>query len=57
MSYVPQRAGTGFAYTVDEVVGMGLYAAGAVSGGAADEAIAACDLESVRGRVFNRLYY
>jgi len=61
MSYVPQRAGTGFAYTVDEVVGMGLYAAGAVSGalsgGAADEAIAACDLESVRGRVFNRLSY
>ncbi|MCE9591418.1 MAG: ABC transporter ATP-binding protein [Planctomycetes bacterium] len=56
MSYVPQRATAGFAFTVEEVVAMGLYAA-APSPGAVEEAIRGCDLVEVRGRVFNHLSF
>lgn len=56
VSYVPQRATVGFAYTVEEVVEMGRYAS-ASPRSAVDEAMEACDLTGVRGRIFAELSF
>lgn len=62
MSYAPQRGGSSFAFSVDEVVRMGRFAqeAGFGTGSAEDHqavehAIDACELSAIRHRVFNRL--
>lgn len=54
VSYVPQRAGMAFAFTVREVVQMGRFATGA-DAGAVDAALAACDLADVQRRPFVHL--
>lgn len=54
VSYVPQRGGVGFAYTVRQVVEMGRFAAGS-DAGAVDAALAACALERFQSRVFAHL--
>jgi iron complex transport system ATP-binding protein len=62
MSYAPQRGGSSFAFTVDEVVRMGRFAqeAGFGAGSAEDDeavdrAMDKCELGAIRLRVFNRL--
>lgn len=54
MSYVPQRGGVSFAFTVREVVEMSRYAAGADSA-AVEEALDTCDLRAIERRVFATL--
>ena len=44
IGYVPQRASLAFAFTVRQVVRLGLYAAGRADGGAVDGALRAVDL-------------
>ncbi|MFA9478422.1 ABC transporter ATP-binding protein [Phycisphaerales bacterium AB-hyl4] len=56
LSYVPQRGGVQFAFTVREVVAMGRFAAGTSSAGQAiDAALIDCDLLDVADRVFAEL--
>ena len=62
MSYAPQRGGSSFAFSVDEVVRMGRFAqeAGFGSGSATDNeaverAVSECELGAIRHRIFNRL--
>ena len=60
MSYVPQKGGVSFAFTVRQVVAMGRYAAGGggirgVRGDAVARALAVCDLEGLGDRVFAHL--
>ena len=54
ISYVPQRSGMGFAFNVEQMVGMGRYAVGR-NGQAVGEAIEQCELTDVAGRVFGEL--
>jgi iron complex transport system ATP-binding protein len=54
LSYVPQRAGASFAYTVEEVVAMGRYALPA-DAGAVERGLTACDLADLRERVYAEL--
>lgn len=56
MSYVPQRAGVSFAFTVDQVVAMGRYAQ-APAPQVIEEVLAACDLAGLRRRVFHQLSF
>ncbi|MEX2388646.1 MAG: ABC transporter ATP-binding protein, partial [Phycisphaeraceae bacterium] len=58
LSYVPQRGGVQFAFSVREVVAMGRFASagrGEDRGVAIDAALAACDLGDVADRVFAEL--
>lgn len=57
MSYVPQKGGVSFAFTVRQVVGMGRYAASDhdVKGDAVEHAMALCDLNGLGDRVFAHL--
>lgn len=60
ISYVPQRAGVGFAFSVEQVVGMGRFAQGAgiaADRAAAEGALEACDLTGLRERVFSELSF
>ncbi|MCX5660580.1 MAG: ABC transporter ATP-binding protein [Planctomycetota bacterium] len=64
ISYVPQRAGVGFAFSVEEVIEMGRFsqrtghaAASGASSGAVQRAIEACDLSDLRDRVFTQLSF
>lgn len=54
VSYVPQRGGSGFTYSVREVVSMGRYALPRDEA-AVDRAIAECDLAHLAGEVFAEL--
>lgn len=54
MSYVPQRAGVSFGFTVEQVVEMGRYAL-TRSPQAVDEAIERTDLSSLRRRIYREL--
>ena len=54
ISYVPQRGGVSFAFTVREVVAMGRFAAGTQLD-LIDQAMDACDLTSLADRTFNSL--
>lgn len=54
MSYVPQRPRASFAFTVEQVVAMGRFAL-ASDWRAVSLAIEACDLTSLRDRVYTRL--
>ncbi len=56
MSYVPQRAGVGFAFNVDEVVTMGRYAQPAAPE-AVERALVACELLGLRRRVYSQLSF
>lgn len=56
MSYVPQKGGVSFAFTVRQVVAMGRYAAGTgTPGDAVERAMALCDLTGLGDRVFAHL--
>lgn len=55
MSYVPQRPGVRFAFTVRQVVAMGGHAAGADRTQQIDQAIEEAGLEGLSGRVFAEL--
>lgn len=54
LSYVPQRGGTSFAFTVEQVVKMGRYALPR-NEQATFDALAACDLSHLRQRVYCEL--
>ncbi len=54
MSYVPQRAGVSFGFTVREVVGMGRFAL-PPDEAAVEHALEACDLVALGGRTFTAL--
>lgn len=54
MSYVPQRGGTSFAYTVQQVVEMGRFALPRQES-AIQQAIHACDLADLTHRVYSEL--
>lgn len=54
LSYVPQRGGTSFAFTVAQVVQMGRFAL-ARDEQAVDDALAACDLAHLHQRVYSEL--
>lgn len=54
VSYVPQRGGMAFAFTVRQVVEMGRFAQGG-DDGAVEAALAACDLLAVQHRPFVHL--
>lgn len=54
VSYVPQRGRCGFAFTVEQVVAMGRYAAGAAPG-LVDWVLRVCDLGGLRSRQVNQL--
>ncbi len=54
VSYVPQRGGPGFDYTVGEVVRMGRYAL-APDAAAVDRAMELCALNDLRDRIYMRL--
>ncbi|MCC7146721.1 MAG: ABC transporter ATP-binding protein [Phycisphaeraceae bacterium] len=54
LSYVPQRGGCGFAFTVRQVVTMGRHALPYLPG-AVEEALGACDLLGVQEKVFAQL--
>ena len=51
MSYVPQRGGISFPFTVEQVVAMGRYSHRA-DPGAVEQALDACDLSSSRRRLY-----
>jgi ABC-type cobalamin/Fe3+-siderophores transport system ATPase subunit len=53
-SYVPQKGGVSFAFSVRQVVAMGRFALGD-DGGAVDRALWLCDLADVQHRVFAHL--
>jgi iron complex transport system ATP-binding protein len=57
MSYVPQKGGVSFAFTVRQVVAMGRYAASdhGVKGDGVEHAMALCDLNGLSDRVFAHL--
>ncbi|MEZ6192760.1 MAG: ABC transporter ATP-binding protein [Phycisphaerales bacterium] len=57
MSYVPQKGGLSFAFTVRQVVAMGRYAASdqGIKGLAVEHAMALCDLDGLGDRVFAHL--
>jgi iron complex transport system ATP-binding protein len=54
LSYVPQRGGTSFAFTVRQVVQMGRFAL-ARQPEAADQALAMCDLSALSQRIYSEL--
>ncbi len=54
LSYVPQRSSVSFAFTVEQVVSLGRFALSR-DPVAIDDAIAQCDLDSLRRRVFSEL--
>lgn len=54
LAYVPQRAMANVAFTVEEVVALGRYAA-APDAGAMEEALSLCDLLAHRSRIFSQL--
>ena len=54
LSYVPQRGGVRFAFTVREVVAMGRFALGR-DDAAVDQAIADCDLAAIEHAIFSEL--
>ncbi len=54
LSYVPQRGGAGFAFTVRQVVAMGRYATGP-DAAAVERALDACDLTDLAERVYQEL--
>ena len=61
MSYVPQKGGVSFAFTVRQVVAMGRYASGEKDGirgdqkSAVERAMSVCDLDGLGDRVFAHL--
>lgn len=60
MSYVPQKGGVSFAFTVRQVVAMGRYASGergtrGLRGDAVGRAMTVCDLDGLGDRVFAHL--
>jgi iron complex transport system ATP-binding protein len=56
VSYVPQRAGVSFAFSVEQVVAMGRFAQRA-NPGAVEDAIRQCDLDDLRRRPLNQLSF